>query len=85
VSSNLTLVVGPKGVVRSLYHDALDLTALGRRTIVRASHIEPDANGCWWADLAPVAGPTLGPFVLRAVALAAEAAWLENHRLGSQA
>lgn len=65
------------GRVRYLYDEALDLSALGPATIHRASHVEPDEAGLWWADLAPVAGPKLGPFVRRSEALAAEAGWLE--------
>ena len=30
--------------------------------IRRASHVEPDEAGRWWADLSPVGGPRLGPF-----------------------
>ena len=41
-------------------------------SITRASHVEPDAEGRWLADLTPVAGPVLGPFDLRSEALAAE-------------
>jgi len=50
-------------------------------SIRRGSHVEPDDAGRWWADLAPVNGPKLGPFVRRANALAAELEWLEAHWL----
>jgi hypothetical protein len=69
------------GQVHCLYDEALDLSALGQTRIRRASHVEPDEAGLWWAELAPVTGPKLGPFVRRSEALAAEAAWLEA-RLG---
>ena len=50
----------------------------GRRLdIRRASHVEPDEEGLWWADLAPMNGPTLGPFGRRSAVLAAEREWLE--------
>ena len=39
------------------------------------------ADGRWSADLAPVCGPSLGPFALRSEALAAEREWLETHWL----
>lgn len=81
MSTLLPIVIDTHGAVRSLYHDAVSLSALGQRTIVRVSHVEPDQQGCWWADLAPVAGPKLGPFSRRSAALAAEAAWLETNRL----
>jgi hypothetical protein len=65
------------GVVRCVYDERLDLAALGTPCIRRASHVEPDAEGRWWADLVPVAGPRLGPFARRSQALDAEQAWLE--------
>ncbi len=69
------------GQVHCLYDEALDLSSLGQTSIRRASHVEPDEAGLWWAELAPVSGPKLGPFTRRSEALAAEAAWLET-RLG---
>ena len=64
--------IDPRGTVRALYSEALDH---------RASTVEPDAAGCWWADLGPSGGPVLGPFGRRSEALAAEVRWLECHRL----
>jgi hypothetical protein len=75
------LVVEPGGRVRCLYGEGLDLAALGALTIRRASHVESEESGTWWADLAPLGGPRLGPFARRSLALGAEAAWLEVHRL----
>lgn len=75
----MTLIVDPQGSVRCVYGETLDLSALGSVSIRRASHVEPDAHGQWWADLAPVSGPRLGPFMLRSVALAAEQQWLDAH------
>ena len=44
----------------------------------RASQVEPDQQGRWWADMGPVNGPRLGPYDLRSEALVAEAAWLDE-------
>ena len=77
----MQMVIDLMGLVRCLYEEAIDLHALGRPTIIRASHVEPDAAGQWWADLSPVAGPRLGPFRVRSEALGAERAWLESHWL----
>lgn len=41
-------------------------------------------RNCWWADLLPVNGPVLGPFVGvdgREQALAAEEKWLHEHHI----
>ena len=77
----MQLIVLPTGEIRCLYDEVLDLTALGRPTITRASHVEPDADGQWWADLAPVDGPNLGPYRQRTEALSAERSWLEANWL----
>ncbi len=81
----MDLFIAQGGLVRCLYDEAFDLAALGRPRIVRASHVEPDPSGRWFADLSPVEGPRLGPFRHRSEALAAEAAWLAHHVLGDDA
>ena len=76
------LSVDRRGVVTFIYRDDLrQVLAEGAARIIRASHVEPDEQGRWVADLSPVGGPSLGPFTLRQEALAAEAAWLEDHVL----
>ena len=77
----MQLVIKPDGQVRCLYGEEIDLTALGSLVISRASHVEPDCQGRWWADMSPVTGPRLGPFDLRSQALLAEQEWLTCHRL----
>ena len=80
MSSEMELVVGVDGVARCIYDEALDLRALGKLQITRASHVEPDAAGFWWADMGPVDGPVLGPFRSRTEALRAERGWLTARR-----
>jgi hypothetical protein len=77
----MKLIVTPQGAVRCLYGETIDLSGIGRLSIVRGSHVESDDEGRWLADLAPVGGPRLGPFPRRSQALNAEAAWLEAHWL----
>jgi hypothetical protein len=77
----MTVLIDPRGTTRALYSEVLDLTALGACSIQRASVVEPDGLGQWWADLALSGGPVIGPFRLRSEALAAEVGWLERHRL----
>jgi hypothetical protein len=81
----MRLVVAPGGLVRAIYSEEFDLATLGRPTIARASHVEPDGEGRWHADLRPLLGPVLGPFGRRTDALAAEVAWLEEHWLRPRA
>ena len=77
----MELVVSSQGVVRCLYEETLTLESLGALHITRASHVEPDSAGKWYADLGPVNGPRLGPFARRSAALTAESDWLIQHRL----
>jgi len=75
----MDLIISPNGYVHCLYDESLDLSALGRLTIRRASHVEPTDDGQWTADLSPIDGPVLGPFGLRSDAVAAEVRWIEDH------
>ena len=77
----MDLVVDPTGRVRAVYDEAFVLATIGTLSIRRASHVEPSAEGHWYADLSPVAGPVLGPFALRSEGLEAERAWLNQHWL----
>ena len=81
----MEIVINSKGVARCIYSEDIDLTALGDVAVARASHVEPDERAQWWADLAPVNGPKLGPFARRRQALQAEQEWLELHWLIAQA
>ena len=76
MTTEIELVVDAEGDVRCIYDEALDLRELGKLQIIRASHVEPDRKGFWWADMGPVDGPVLGPFRNRTEALGAERKWL---------
>ena len=77
----MTIVVDCQGDGCCLYGEAIDLATLGELAIRRASHVEPDSSGKWWADMLPVNGPKLGPFEKRSEALDAEQGWLIENRL----
>jgi hypothetical protein len=79
----MRMVIDRQGQIRCIYGEEIDLSTLGPISIRRASHVEPDAQGKWWADLSPVSGPRLGPFDRRSNALEAELAWLERWWLPS--
>jgi hypothetical protein len=81
----MELLIRPGGEVRCVYGEAIDLHALGLPHITRASSVGPDERGRWWADLAPVNGPLLGPFRQRTQALDAEQEWLGRHWLAAPA
>jgi hypothetical protein len=76
MTSEMELVVGRDGAVKCIYDEALDLREIGKLQITRASHVEPDAEGFWWADMEPSGGPVLGPYGSRTEALQAERRWL---------
>lgn len=80
----MQLRVDPDGRLCCLYTETIDLACLGSLTIRRASHVEPDEQGRWWVDLAPVGGPLLGPFRLRTQALDVEQDWLSRYWLMAQ-
>jgi hypothetical protein len=75
----MVLHIDPCGRVTCLYAETIDMALLGSLSIRRASHVNPDESGQWWADLGPVGGPRLGPHAKRSDALAAEQSWLEQH------
>ncbi len=77
----MNLVISSNGQVRGIYDEAIALDALGTPRITRASHVEPDDEGRWLADMAPVGGPVLGPYERRSDALDAEVTWLDANWL----
>jgi hypothetical protein len=79
----MDLLISRDGTIRAVYAEEIDLGAIGRPVITRASRVEPDSTGRWFADLTPVSGPVLGPFDRRSEALEAELAWLEANWLTS--
>jgi hypothetical protein len=59
-ADEIELFVGPDGVIRTVYDDALvDLLAQGETVTRRASHVEPYLGG-WAADMRPSGGCILG-------------------------
>lgn len=81
---DMILSVSPTGRLKAIYHD--DLRALidqGEARITRASAVEPDEAGKWWADMS-LSGfdIKLGPYDLREDALKAERAFLEAKMFG---
>lgn len=80
--SAYTVYVGADGRLAFVYDDELQpLLELGAAAVRRASQVEPAAGG-WTADLGLSGGPVLGPFPLRAAALAAEVNWIEDSFAG---
>jgi hypothetical protein len=75
----MNLIIEKGGQVRGIYGEVIDLAGLGTLTIIRASHVEPDCQGRWLANLSPVGGPVLGPYNRRSEALEAEVVWLEEY------
>ena len=79
MTNEMELVVGVDGVARCIYDETLDLREIGKLQITRASHVEPDRDGFWWADM----GPVLGPYGSRSEALRVEREWLMAARLST--
>jgi len=72
----MELIIKPGGRITAAYSEEIDVRELGPPSIRRVSHVEPNEQGEWTADLAPVGGPCLGPFSTRSEALNAEQEWL---------
>lgn len=77
----MDIIILNDGSARCVYGESINLHALGQTDIRRASHVEPNTDGQWMADLSPVGGPILGSFMDRSQALAAETEWLAKHWL----
>lgn len=77
----MVVVIDRTGTITTLYTEFLNLAALGAQNIARASHVEPDADGHWFAEIRE--GPRLGPFARRSEAIKAEVDWLTEHRLNA--
>jgi len=69
----------PNGTMNVIYTENIDLNEIGKLDIKRASHVEPNSNGQWTADMGPINGPILGPFETRTQALEEEVKWLEQN------
>lgn len=81
--SDIALHVLPDGRLRYIHDDTIAeaCRALGDTVVKRASFVEPDDNGGWSVDLAPVNGPYVPGFESRYEALHFETCWLRE-RLG---
>lgn len=67
--------------IRYIYSDVLlPLAQQGKVETKRASNVEPEGDG-WIADLSPINGPKLGPFLRRDEALRAEITWIYEHKI----
>lgn len=75
----MNIFISRDGTIQAIYAETIDFRTLGNPKIERASHVEPDQSGNWFAEI--INGPRLGPFARRSDALAAEVNWLIEHRL----
>ena len=73
----MKIIIKPSGVFIGIYNDSFDYRNIGRHQIRRASHVELDETGNWFADLSPVDGPKIGPFDKRNEAIEAELEFLK--------
>lgn len=74
--------IAKDGTLRFIYDETLSLLlTTGAATVQRASFLTEQENGEWMGNLAPVQGPTIGPFPTRALAIQAEREWIEKHWL----
>lgn len=79
----IEIIVDSDGSIRAIYSDDVAdvLREVGALDIRRASHVEPDQDGRWTADMTPVGGPVERGFTTRSGALSWEVAWLSAHNV----
>lgn len=80
----MNVIIDQQGNLRTIYNEALDLSACGEVTITRASNVEWSPGIGWHAYMGEpfnMDGPVLGPFAKRSEALAAEVAFIEENVL----
>lgn len=53
----MEIIVSNSGNAKCIYSDAFPISQLGKISITRASHVEPNQVGQWMAALSPVGGP----------------------------
>ena len=58
----MQIIIEPDGTARCIYRKKSTWQRSAAPTITRASHVEPDQQGRWLADMSPVGGAVLGPF-----------------------
>jgi hypothetical protein len=75
----IQLLILARALATQIYTESISLQSLGAIRISRASHVESDGAGNWWADLSPSHGPVLGPFPQCSLAMHAEHDWLVQH------
>lgn len=81
--AKMKIILGVDGVVRYVYNDVIHkhMSTLGEATIKRATHVEPDENGMWYADLSPVGGEKITGFKTHKEAIDFELKWLSKHNI----
>lgn len=79
----MDIIITANGQGRCVYAEDIDLSTLGKLAVQRGSHVEPTPDAQWTADMSPVGGPILGPFLLRSEAITAERDWLADNWLQS--
>jgi hypothetical protein len=82
---SIVISVHEDATMQFIYSDELrGLMDEGDATIKRASHVEPDDDLTWHADMSPVGGPVLSGFPTREAALRAEVEWINDNHLTGQ-
>lgn len=79
----IRIIRGHDGTLRYVYDDDVHkhLSKLGEVSIKRATHVEPDENGLWYADLSPVGGEKVTGFKTHQEAIDFELKWLNEHNI----
>jgi len=68
--------------MKMIYSDSMrGILEEGSSSISRASHVEPNPDNSWSADMSPIGGESLNGFETREDALKAEVKWINDNYL----
>lgn len=72
------------GCIKHIYNEDIDLSSIGEQQVKRASVVDPEDNGKWFADLSLSGGQKVTGFDKRSDALKYEINYLEENILGGK-
>ena len=81
---SITIAINNDGSLQMIYSDEMrEILNEGQGSIRRASHVEPELDNTWSADMSPIGGQKLEGFETRESALKAEVEFINQNYLSN--